>query len=145
MKYIKQIKRPDGIRYWDLSYYYDEIVPELLKRREDLGDLLSSDLNGIANREKTLNSGVIKTICYDLENDKVSLTIDQRQGKESIEIIYSGIVNFNINCCILPITIMAHEIDVTPDNDVVHSLFLLGDTAMDFKCKNIALTYKPIE
>lgn len=145
MKYIKQIKRPDGIRYWDLSYYYDEIVPELLKRREDLADLLSSDLNGIDNREKTLNSGVIKTICYDLENDKVSLTIDQRQGKALIELIYSDIVNFNINCCILPITIMAHEIDVTPDNDVVHSFFLLGDTAMDFKCKNIALTYKPIE
>lgn len=145
MKYIKQIKRPDGIRYWDLSYYYDEIVPELLKRREDLGDLLSSDLNGIDNREKTLNSGVIKAICYDLENDKVSLTIDQRQGKALIEIIYSDVVNFNINTWILPLTIMAHEIDITPDDDVVHSFFLLGDTAMDFKCKNIALTYNPIE
>ena len=145
MKYIKHIKEPYGICYWDLSHYYDEIVPELLKRREDLSDLLSSDLNGIDNREKTLNNGVIKTIYYDLENDKISLKIEQRQGKDLIEIIYSDIVNFNIDCWILPLTIMAHEIDITPDDDVVHSFFLLGDTAMVFKCKNITLKYTTIE
>jgi len=145
MKYIKHIKEPNGIRPWNFSHYYDEIVPELLKRREDLSAILSSDLNGIDNREKTLNSSVIKTICYDLENETISLKIEQRQGKDLIEIIYSDVVNFNINTWILPLTIMAHEIDITPDNDVVHSLFLLGDTAMVFKCKNIALTYKPIK
>ena len=145
MKYIKHIKRSDGIHYWDLSHYYDKIVPKLLKRRKDLSDLLSSDLNGIDNREKTLNKGVIKTIYYDLENDRISLKIEQRQGKDLIEIIYSDVVNFNINSWILPLTIMAHEIDITPDDDVVHSFFLLGDTTMDFKCKNIALKYTTIE
>ncbi|GAA0317225.1 hypothetical protein [Psychrobacter aestuarii] len=145
MKYIKHVKESCGVRSWNFSHYYDEVVPELLKRREDLSAILSSDLNGIDNREKTLNKGVIKTIYCDLENEKISLTIEQRQGKALIELIYSEIINFNIDCWILPITIMAHEVDVTPDSDVVHSLFLLGGTAMVFECKNIVLNYKPIE
>lgn len=145
MKYIKHFVNSYGEHTWYFTYYYDEVVPKILKRREDLSQILSSDLNGIDNREKTLNKGIIKTIYYDLENDRISLKIEQRQGRDLIEIIYSDIVNININCCILPITIMVHEVDVTPDNNVIHSLFLLGDTEIVFECKKIELKTIPLE
>ena len=145
MKYIKQSVNPYGEHTWDFTYYYDEVAPKILKRRDELSPILSSDLNGIDNREKTLNKGIIKTIYYDLDNDRISLKIEQRQGKDLIEIIYSGIVNVNINCCILPITIMAHEVDVTPDNNILHSLFLLGDTEIVFECKKIELKTMPLK
>lgn len=145
MKYIKHFVNSYGEHTWDFTYYYDEVVPKILKRREDLSPILSSDLNGIDNREKTLNKGIIKTIYYDLENDRISLKIEQRQGRDLIEIIYSNIVNVNINCCILPITIMVHEVDVTPDNNIIHSLFLLGDTEIVFECKKIELKTRPLE
>lgn len=145
MKYIKHFVNSRGDHNWDFRYYYDEVVPEILKSRKDLSQILSSDLNGIDDIEKTLNRGIIKTIYYDLENDRISLKIEQRYGKDLIEIIYSDIVNFNINCWILPITIMAHEVDVTPDNNIIHSLFLLGDTEMVFECKEIELKSSPIE
>ena len=145
MKYIKHFVNSDGEHTWNFTYYYDEVVPKILKRREDLSPILSSDLNGIDNREKTLNKGIIKSIYYDLENDRISLKIEQRYGKDLIEIIYSDIINVDINCCILPITIMAHEVDVTPDDNVIHSLFLLGDTKIVFECKKIELKNSPLE
>ena len=145
MKYIKHFVNSYGEHTWDFTYYYDEVVPKILKRREDLSPILSSDLNGIDNREKTLNKGIIKSIYYDLENDRISLKIEQRYGKDLIEIIYSDIINVDINCCILPITIMAHEVDVTPDDNVIHSLFLLGDTEIVFECKKIELKNSPLE
>ncbi|WP_367111283.1 hypothetical protein [uncultured Psychrobacter sp.] len=145
MKYIKHFVNSYGEHTWDFTYYYDEIVPKILKYRKDLSPILSNDLNGINNREKTLNKGIIKSIHYDLENDRISLKIEQRYGKDLIEIIYSDIVNVNINCCILPITIMAHEVDVTPDNNIVHSLFLLGDTEIVFECEKIELKNSPLE
>ncbi|WP_413500195.1 hypothetical protein [Psychrobacter maritimus] len=145
MKYIKHFVNSYGEHTWDFTYYYDEVVPKILKRREDLSPILSSDLNGIDNREKTLNKGIIKSIYYDLENDRISLKIEQRYGKDLIEIIYSDIINVDINCCILPITIMAHEVDVTPDDNVIHSLFLLGDTKIVFECKKIELKNSPLE
>ena len=55
MKYIKHFVNSYGEHTWDFTYYYDEVVPKILKRREDLSPILSSDLNGIDNREKTLN------------------------------------------------------------------------------------------
>ena len=139
MKYIKHSVNSRGDHNWDFRYYYDEVVPEILKRRKDLSPILSSDLNGVDDIEKTLNRGIIKAIYYDLENDKISLKIEQRYGRDLIEIIYSDIVKININCWILPITIMAHEVDVTPDNNIMHSLFLLGDTEIVFECKKIEL------
>lgn len=145
MKYIKHFEESYGIHSWDFSYYYDEVVPKIIKRRKDLRTILSRDLNGIDNREKTLNRGIIETIYYDLEHDRISLKIKQREGKSLIEIIYSDIVNININCWILPITIMAHEIDVTPDNDIIHSLFLLGDTEIVVECKKIELNDRSLE
>ena len=145
MKYIKHFVNSYGEHTWNFTYYYDEVVPKILKRREDLSPILSSDLNGIDNREKTLNKGIIKSIYYDLENDRISLKIEQRYGKDLIEIIYSDIINVDINCCILPITIMAHEVDVTPDDNVIHSLFLLGDTKIVFECKKIELKTMPLE
>ncbi|MEN6669045.1 hypothetical protein AAJP47_01575 [Psychrobacter sp. B38] len=145
MKYIKHSVNSRGDHNWDFRYYYDEVVPEILKRREDLSLILSSDLNGIDDIEKTLNRGIIKAIYYDLENDKISLKIEQRYGRDLIEIIYSDIVNVNINCWILPITIMAHEVDVTPDNKIIHSLFLLGDTEIVFECEKIELKTMLIE
>ena len=145
MKYIKHFVNSYGEHTWDFTYYYDEVVPKILKRREDLSPIVSSDLNGIDNREKTLNKGIIKSIYYDLENDRISLKIEQRYGKDLIEIIYSDIINVDINCCILPITIMAHEVDVTPDDNVIHSLFLLGDTKIVFECKKIELKNSPLE
>ena len=145
MKYIKHFVNSYGEHTWDFTYYYDEVVPKILKRREDLSPILSSDLNGIDNREKTLNKGIIKSIYYDLENDRISLKIEQRYGKDLIEIIYSDIINVDINCCILPITIMAHEVDVTPDDNVIHSLSLLGDTKIVFECKKIELKNSPLE
>jgi hypothetical protein len=145
MKYIKHFVNSYGEHTWDFTYYYDEVVPKILKRREDLSPIVSSDLNGIDNREKTLNKGIIKTIYYDLENDRILLKIEQRQGRDLIEIIYSDIVNVNINCCILPITIMVHEVDVTPDNNIMHSLFLLGNTEIVFECKKIELKTMPLE
>ena len=54
-------------------------------------------------------------------------------------------MNVNINCCILPITIMVHEVDVTPDSNIIHSLFLLGDTEIVFECKKIELKTIPLE
>lgn len=145
MKYIKHFANSYREHAWDFTYYYDEVVPKILKRREDLSPILSSDLNGINNREKTLNKGIIKTVYYDLENDRISLKIEQRQGKDLIEIIYSDIVNVNINCCILPITIMVHEVDVTPDSNIIHSLFLLGNTEIVIECKTIELKTMLIE
>ena len=145
MKYIKHFANSYGEHAWDFTYYYDEVVPKILKRREDLSPILSSDLNGINNREKTLNKGIIKTIYYDLENDRISLKIEQRQGRDLIEIIYSDIVNVNINCCILPITIMVHEIDLTPDSNIIHSLFLLGNTEIVIECETIELKKVPVE
>ena len=145
MKYIKHFVNSYGEHTWDFTYYYDEVAPKILKHRDELSPILSSDLNGIDNREKTLNKGIIQTIYYDLENDRISLKIEQRQGKDLIEIIYSGIVNVNINCCILPITIMVHEVDVTPDSNIIHSLFLLGDTEIVFECKKIELKTSPLE
>lgn len=145
MKYIKHFVNSYGEHTWNFTYYYDEVVPKILKRREDLSPILSSDLNGIDNREKTLNKGIIKSIYYDLENDRISLKIEQRYGKDLIEIIYSDIINVDINCCILPITIMAHEVDVTPDDNVIHSLSLLGDTKIVFECKKIELKNNPLE
>ncbi|GEM_PF-3518504 len=145
MKYIKHFVNSYGEHTWNFTYYYDEVVPKILKRREDLSPILSSDLNGIDNREKTLNKGIIKSIYYDLENDRISLKIEQRYGKDLIEIIYSDIINVDINCCILPITIMAHEVDVTPDDNVIHSLSLLGDTKIVFECKKIELKNSPLE
>lgn len=145
MKYIKHFIDSCGDHNWDFRYYYDEVVPKILERRKDLSTILSSDLNGIDNREKTLNRGVIETIYYDLEQDRISLKIKQRQGKDLIEIIYSDIINININCWILPITMMAHEVDVTPDNNIIHSLFLLGDTEIVFECKKIELKNSPLE
>ncbi|WP_201512304.1 hypothetical protein [Psychrobacter alimentarius] len=145
MKYIKHFVNSYGEHTWDFTYYYDEVAPKILKRREDLSAILSSDLNGIDNREKTLNKGIIRTIYYDLENDRISLKIEQRQGKDLIEIIYSDIVNININCWILPITVMVHEVDVTPDNHIIHSLFLLGDTEIVIECKTIELKTMLIE
>ena len=145
MKYLKHFVNSYGEHTWDFTYYYDEVVPKILKRREDLSPILSSDLNGIDNREKTLNKGIIKSIYYDLENDRISLKIEQRYGKDLIEIIYSDIINVDINCCILPITIMAHEVDVTPDDNVIHSLSLLGDTKIVFECKKIELKNSPLE
>lgn len=145
MKYIKHFVNSYGEHTWSFTYYYDEVVPKILKRREDLSPILSSDLNGIDNREKTLNKGIIKSIYYDLENDRISLKIEQRYGKDLIEIIYSDIINVDINCCILPITIMAHEVDVTPDDNVIHSLSLLGDTKIVFECKKIELKNSPLE
>lgn len=145
MKYIKHFVNSYGEHTWNFTYYYDEVVPKTLKRREDLSPILSSDLNGIDNREKTLNKGIIKSIYYDLENDRISLKIEQRYGKDLIEIIYSDIINVDINCCILPITIMAHEVDVTPDDNVIHSLSLLGDTKIVFECKKIELKNSPLE
>lgn len=145
MKYIKHFVNSYGEHTWNFTYYYDEVVPKILKRREDLSPILSSDLNGIDNREKTLNKGIIKSIYYDLENDRISLKIEQRYGKDLIEIIYSDIINIDINCCILPITIMAHEVDVTPDDNVIHSLSLLGDTKIVFECKKIELKNSPLE
>lgn len=145
MKYIKHFVNSYGEHTWNFTYYYDEVVPKILKRREDLSPILSSDLNGIDNREKTLNKGIIKSIYYDLENDRISLKIEQRYGKDLIEIIYSDIINVDINCCILPITIMAHEVDVTPDDNVIHSLSLLGNTKIVFECKKIELKNSPLE
>ena len=145
MKYIKHFVNSYGEHTWNFTYYYDEVVPKILKRREDLSPILSSDLNGIDNREKTLNKGIIKSIYYDLENDRISLKIEQRYGKDLIEIIYSDIINVDINCCILPITIMAHEVDVTPDDNVIHSLSLLGDTKIVFECKKIELKNSLLE
>ena len=145
MKCIKHFVNSYGEHTWNFTYYYDEVVPKILKRREDLSPILSSDLNGIDNREKTLNKGIIKSIYYDLENDRISLKIEQRYGKDLIEIIYSDIINVDINCCILPITIMAHEVDVTPDDNVIHSLSLLGDTKIVFECKKIELKNSPLE
>ena len=145
MKYIKHSVNSRGDHNLDFRYYYDEVVPEILKRRKDLSPILSSDLNGIDDIEKTLNKGIIKAIYYDLEHDKISLKIEQRYGRDLIEIIYSDIVNVNINCQILPITIMAHEVDVTPDNNIIHSLFLLGDTEIVFECKTIELKTMPLE
>lgn len=145
MKYIKHFVNSYGEHTWDFTYYYDEVVPKILKRREDLSPILSSDLNGIDNREKTLNKGIIKSIYYDLENDRISMKIEQRYGKDLIGIIYSDIINVDINCCILPITIMAHEVDVTPDDNVIHSLSLLGDTKIVFECKRIELKNSPLE
>ena len=43
------------------------------------------------------------------------------------------------------ITIMAHEVDVTPDDNVIHSLSLLGDTKIVFECKKIELKNSPLE
>jgi len=145
MKYIKHSVNSRGDHNLDFRYYYDEVVPEILKRRKDLSPILSSDLNGIDNREKTFNKGIIKSIYYDLEHDKISLKIEQRYGKDLIEIIYSDIINVDINCQILPMTIMAHEVDVTPDNNTIHSLFLLGDTEIVFECKTIELKTMPLE
>ncbi|WP_288995753.1 hypothetical protein [uncultured Psychrobacter sp.] len=145
MKYIKHFANSYGEHAWDFTYYYDEVVPKILKRREDLSPILSSDLNGINNREKTLNKGIIKTIYYDLENDRISLKIEQRQGRDLIEIIYSDIVNVNINCRILPITIMVHEIDLTSDSNIIHSLFLLGNTEIVIECETIELKKVPVE
>lgn len=145
MKYIKHSVNSRGDHNWDFRYYYDEVVPEILKRRKDLSPILSSDLNGIDDIEKTLNRGIIKAIYYDLEHDRISLKIEQRYGRDLIEIIYSDIVNVNINCWILPITIMAHEVDVTPDNHIIHSLFLLGDTEIVFECEKIELKNMLIE
>ncbi len=144
MKYIKHFINSYGEHTWDFTYYYDEIVPKILKRRKDLSPILSSDLNGIDNREKTLNRGIIKSIYYDLENDEISLKIEQRQGRDLIEIIYSDIINIDINCWILPMTIMVHEVDVMPDNNIIHSLFLLGDTEIVFECKKIELKNSPL-
>ena len=145
MKYIKHFVNSYGEHTWDFTYYYDEVAPKILKRRDELSPILSSDLNGIDNREKTLNKGIIKSIYYDLENDRISMKIEQRYGKDLIEIIYSDIINVDINCCILPITIMAHEVDVTPDDSVIHSLSLLGDTKIVFECKKIELKNSPLE
>ena len=139
MKHIKHFVNSRGDHTWNFTYYYNEIVPEILKSRKDLSPILSSDLNGIDNREKTLNKGIIKSIYYDLENDRISLKIEQRYGKDLIEIIYSDIINVDINCQILPMTIMAHEVDVTPDNNIIHSLFLLGDTEIVFECEKIEM------
>ena len=139
MKHIKHFVNSRGDHTWDFTYYYNEVVPEILKSRKDLSPILSSDLNGIDNREKTLNKGIIKSIYYDLENDRISLKIEQRYGKDLIEIIYSDIINVDINCQILPMTIMAHEVDVTPDNNIIHSLFLLGDTEIVFECEKIEM------
>src|SRR5690606_15392777 len=97
MKYIKHFVNSYGEHTWNFTYYYDEVVTKILKRREDLSPILSSDLNGIDNREKTLNKGIIKSIYYDLENDRISLKIEQRYGKDLIEIIYSDIINVDIN------------------------------------------------
>lgn len=47
MKYIKHFANSYGEHAWDFTYYYDEVVPKILKRREDLSPILSSDLNGI--------------------------------------------------------------------------------------------------
>ena len=145
MKYIKNLVNSYGEHTWDFTHYYDEVVPKILKHRKDLSPILSSDLNGIDNTEKTLNKGIIKTIYYDLENDRISLKIEQRYGKDLIEIIYSDVINVDINCQILPITIMVHEVDVTPDNNIIHSLFLLGDTEIVFECKKIELKISPLE
>lgn len=145
MKYIKNLVNSYGEHTWDFTHYYDEVVPKILKSREDLSPILSSDLNGIDNTEKTLNKGIIKSIYYDLENDRILLKIEQRYGKDLIEIIYSDIINVDINCQILPITIMAHEVDVTPDDNIIHSLFLLGDTEIVFECKKIELKIRPLE
>ena len=139
MKHIKHFVNSRGDHTWDFTYYYNEVVPEILKSRKDLSPILSSDLNGIDNREKTLNKGIIKSIYYDLENDRISLKIEQRYGKDLIEIIYSDIINVDINCQILPMTIMAHEVDVTLDNNIIHSLFLLGDTEIVFECEKIEM------
>ncbi|WP_201538154.1 hypothetical protein [Psychrobacter immobilis] len=145
MKHIKHFVNSYGEHTWDFTYYYDEVVPKILKRRKDLSSILSSDLNGIDNREKTLNKGIIKSIYYDLENDRILLKIEQRQGRDLIKIIYSDIINVDINCQILPMTIMAHEVDVTPDNNIIHSLFLLGDTEIVFECEKIELKNSPLE
>jgi len=145
MKHIKHFVNSYGEHTWDFTYYYDEVVPEILKSRKDLSPILSSNLNGIDNREKTLNKGIIKSIYYDLENDRISLKIEQRYGKDLIEIIYSDIINVDINCQILPMTIMVHEVDITPDNHIIHSLFLLGDTEIVFGCKKIELKTTPLE
>ena len=145
MKYIKHFVNSYGEHTWNFTYYYDEVVPKILNRRADLSPILSSDLNGIDDREKTLNKGLIKTIHYDLEIDRISLKIEQRQGRDLIEIIYSDVINVDINCQILPITIMVHEVDVTPDNNIIHSLFLLGDTEIVFECKKIELKISPLE
>ena len=145
MKHIKHFVNSYGEHTWDFTYYYDEVVPKILKSRKDLSPILSSDLNGIDNREKTLNKGIIKSIYYDLENDRISLKIEQRQGRDLIKIIYSDIINVDINCQILPMTIMAHEVDVTPDNNIIHSLFLLGDTEIVFECEKIELKNSPLE
>lgn len=40
---------------------------------------------------------------------------------------------------------MAHEVDVTPDDNVIHSLSLLGDTKIVFECKKIELKNSPLE
>lgn len=145
MKHIKHFLNSYGEHTWDFTYYYDEIVPKILEHRKDLSTILSSALNGIDNREKTLNKGIIKSIYYDLEQERISLKIEQRYGKDLIEIIYSDIINVDINCRILPMTIMAHEVDVTPDDNVIHSLFLLGDTEIVFECKKIELKNSPLE
>ncbi|WLP95606.1 hypothetical protein [Psychrobacter sp. M13] len=139
MKHIKHFVNSRGDHTWDFTYYYNEVVPEILKSRKDLSPILSSDLNGIDDIEKTLNKGIIKSIYYDLENDRISLKIEQRYGKDLIEIIYSDIINVDINCQILPMTIMAHEVDVTPDNNIIHSLFLLGDTEIVLECEKIEM------
>ena len=145
MKHIKHSVNYYGEHTWDFRHYYDEVVPKILERRKDLSPILSSDLNGIDNREKTLNKGIIKSIYYDLEQERISLKIEQRYGKDLIEIIYSDVINVDINCQILPITIMVHEVDVTPDNNIIHSLFLLGDTEIVFECKKIELKISPLE
>ncbi|WP_131668838.1 hypothetical protein [Psychrobacter pygoscelis] len=145
MKYIKHSKEAYGVHNWDFSYYYNEVVPHILNRRKDLSPILSSDLNGIDNKEKTLNRGIIEKIDYDLEHDRLSLEIKQREGRDLIEIIYSDIINIRINCDIVPITIMVHEIDVTSDNNIVHSLFLLGDTEIVIECKKLELQNSPIK
>ena len=69
MKYIKHFVNSYGEHTWDFTYYYHEVVPKILKHRDELSPILSSDLNGIDDREKTLNKGIIQTIYYDLEND----------------------------------------------------------------------------
>lgn len=73
------------------------------------------------------------------------MKIEQRQGRDLIEIIYSDIVNVNINCRILPITIMVHEIDLTSDSNIIHSLFLLGNTEIVIECETIELKKVPVE
>lgn len=139
MKYIKHINHNHGLHTWDFSFYYNDIVPNILKSRKDLAKLLESDLNGIINRDKTFNNGIIEYIFYNLSEDKISLKFKQRQTNELISLNYSQIINFKINADVLPLTIMAHEIDLLSDNIISHCLYLLGGKEIIIDCEKIEM------